>query len=105
MGKQAVNKHKATGTLVGRYFHEFSRDLTFIMKQGQVVDSLPNDMFLLDVHKRWTTVESADGLVLVSLRDMLRWRFYSTAEQMATALKNHCSWLRRQHEASKKSPT
>jgi hypothetical protein len=65
--------------LVGHFFHSFNAngDLCW---QGRVVAEVGSGIFLLQFYD-WVVGSESDRK-LVKLEDMLRWRFYESAEEM-----------------------
>jgi hypothetical protein len=67
---------------IGKFFFSFKNDE--LQWQGQIISKVSESVFLVRLHE-WTTGGSSDQF-LVSVPDMMRWRFFDTADDWRSAL-------------------
>jgi hypothetical protein len=70
---------------VGKFFFSFKNDE--LQWRGRIISKVSEGVFLVQLHE-WTTGELSDQ-VLVSVPDMMSWRFYDTAENWSSALNEY----------------
>ena len=77
-----MNKLTKPHCFVGKFFFSFRNDE--LQWQGQIISKVSESVFLVQLHE-WTTGGSSDQ-VLVSVPDMMSWKFFDTADDWRSAL-------------------
>lgn len=67
---------------MGKFFFSFKNDE--LQWRGQIISKVNEGVFLVQLHE-WTTGASSDQ-VLVSVPDMMSWKFYDTIDEWCSAL-------------------
>ena len=77
-----MKKLKNPHDFIEKFFFSFKNDE--LQWQGQIISKVSEGIFLVQLHE-WTTGEASDQF-LVSVPDMMSWKFFDTTDDWRSAL-------------------